>query len=280
MTLGQKIRTERKKKKLTQNDLCKDRITRNMLSSIENDKASPSLETLRFIALSLEVPISYLVSEDEDIFFYKKSEKINLIREHFGAARYKKCIDAALSLGEIDDEIAYILSVSYFELGKQAVLDGSLSSALKHFDYFNLYSDKTVYTIDKAKVLATFYSAIAKNVKAPMLELDTNYFENSLKGQYDLEFYNFIKNNYSYPYTDPILSNHIKAKAYMKEFKYNHALTLLHEIEATKSKKNYNAYLVLNLYTDIEYCYKQIADFENAYKYSTKRMTLMEQFDS
>ena len=52
------------------------------------------------------------------------------------------------------------------------------------------------------------------------------------------------------------------------------------KIEAAKSKKNYNAYLVLNLYTDIEYCYKQIADFENAYKYSTKRMTLMEQFDS
>lgn len=280
MTLGQKIRTERKKKKLTQNDLCKDRITRNMLSSIENDKASPSLETLRFIALSLEVPISYLVSEDEDIFFYKKSEKINLIREHFGSARYKKCIDAALSIGEVDDEIAYILSISYYELGKQAVLDGSLSSALKYFDYFKLYSGKTVYSNDKAEILVNFYSAIAKNIKAPMLELDTNNFESSINTRYDLEFYNFIKSNSAYGYTDPILSSHITAKTYIKEFKYLKALELLHEIEAVKSKKNYNAYLVLNLYTDIEYCYKQIADFENAYKYSTKRMTLMEQFDS
>lgn len=280
MTIGQKIKAERKKKRLTQSDLCKDRITRNMLSAIENDKASPSLDTLRFIALSLEVPLSYLISEDDNIFFYKKAEKISLIREHFGAKKYKKCIDAALTLGEVDDEIAYILSASYFELGKQAVLDGSLSSALKHFDNFRFYTSKTVYLDDKAMILAIFYSAIAKNIKAPMLELDTRYFESAIKNQYDLDFYNFVKNNSTYDYTDRILLNHMTAKTYIKEFKYKQALELLHEIEAEKSKKNYNAYLVLNLYTDIEYCYKQIADFENAYKYSTKRMTLMEQFDS
>ncbi len=280
MTLGQKIKTERKKKKITQSVLCKGKITRNMLSAIENDKASPSLDTLRFIALSLEIPLSYLISEDEDIFFYRKAEKINIIREYFKTNKFKKCIDVALSLGELDDEISYILSISYFELAKQAVLDGSLLSAMKYFDAFQLYSSKTVYSNDKTNVLATLYLAVAKNIKAPLLELDTENFESSINCQYDLEFYNFIKGNLTYNYSDPILSKHITAKVYIKELKYKQALTLLHEIEAAKSKKNYNAYLVLNLYTDIEHCYKQIADFENAYKYSTKRMTLIEQFNS
>ena len=60
-----------------------------MLSEIENDKATPSLDTLRFLALSLELPMSYLVSESDDLFFYKKSEKIASIKSNFNEKKYK-----------------------------------------------------------------------------------------------------------------------------------------------------------------------------------------------
>ena len=58
MTLGQKIKKIRVDKKLTQASLCNGKITRNMLSEIECDKASPSLATLKYIAQRLDVSIA------------------------------------------------------------------------------------------------------------------------------------------------------------------------------------------------------------------------------
>ena len=46
MTLGEKLRKTRMEKGLTQTDVAGERITRNMLSQIENDVASPSVGTL------------------------------------------------------------------------------------------------------------------------------------------------------------------------------------------------------------------------------------------
>ena len=50
---------------------------------------------------------------------------------------------------------------------------------------------------------------------------------------------------------------------------------------ADKTKGDeYNAYLIFGVYTDLEYCYKSVLDFEKAYFYSNKRLTLIEAFKS
>lgn len=46
MTLGQKIKEARLERNMTQKDVVGDYITRNMLSKIENDSATPSVKTL------------------------------------------------------------------------------------------------------------------------------------------------------------------------------------------------------------------------------------------
>ena len=92
MTLGEKIKQARKSKKITQEELCKDKITRNMLSAIENGKAQPSIDTLRFLALSLELPIAYLLSNDDNIGFYQKAEKILDIIRLYSEQKYKSCV--------------------------------------------------------------------------------------------------------------------------------------------------------------------------------------------
>ena len=66
MTLGKKIRLLRIDRKITQQELVGDFITRNMLSQIENDVATPSMKTLQYLSETLEVPLSYLVDEDND----------------------------------------------------------------------------------------------------------------------------------------------------------------------------------------------------------------------
>lgn len=64
MNLGEKLRLARQEAGLSQRELCGDRITRNMLSQIENGSASPSVSTLRFLAQRLGKPVSFFLEED------------------------------------------------------------------------------------------------------------------------------------------------------------------------------------------------------------------------
>lgn len=63
MNLGERIKQARLEAGLSQRELCGDRITRNMLSQIEHGTASPSMQTLRYLAERLEKPISYFLEE-------------------------------------------------------------------------------------------------------------------------------------------------------------------------------------------------------------------------
>lgn len=62
MTLGQKIRAARQERGMTQKELVGDYITRNMLSKIEHDSATPSVRTLEYLAKALGVPTGYFLS--------------------------------------------------------------------------------------------------------------------------------------------------------------------------------------------------------------------------
>lgn len=85
-TLGSRIRTLRKQKKLTLEALADHHITKGMLSLIENDKANPSMETLYYIADRLQVDISSLLAEVSIIELrelLKKVEDIYNANTHF-----------------------------------------------------------------------------------------------------------------------------------------------------------------------------------------------------
>ena len=63
MDLGSKIKEARLAAGLSQRQLCGDRLTRNMLSQIENGSAKPSMNTLGYLAEQLGKPISYFLEE-------------------------------------------------------------------------------------------------------------------------------------------------------------------------------------------------------------------------
>ena len=64
MELSQKLKQARLDAGLSQKALCGDRITRNMLSQIENGSARPSMDTLRYLAGQLRKPLSYFLEDD------------------------------------------------------------------------------------------------------------------------------------------------------------------------------------------------------------------------
>ena len=64
MELSRKLKQARLDAGLSQKALCGDRITRNMLSQIENGSARPSMDTLRYLAGQLGKPLSYFLEDD------------------------------------------------------------------------------------------------------------------------------------------------------------------------------------------------------------------------
>src|SRR5690625_1316665 len=75
-TLGERIRTLRKERKLTLVELAGNKMTKGMLSLIENNKATPSMDNLTYIAEKLNVPISELL-EDKIV---KEQQLLNKIQ--------------------------------------------------------------------------------------------------------------------------------------------------------------------------------------------------------
>ena len=64
MELSARLKQARLDAGLSQKALCGDRITRNMLSQIENGSARPSMDTLRYLAQQLGKPLSYFLEEE------------------------------------------------------------------------------------------------------------------------------------------------------------------------------------------------------------------------
>ncbi len=279
MTLGEKIKQERKRQGLTQADLAAGRITRNMISLIEKDSANPSVETLKYIAERLNIPLSYIISDDDDAFYYSKMTAIEGIKAAYTAKKYQVAVLRIEKLGKIDDELAFILADSCFELGKKALFTGSLFSAKKHFLRALELCGQTCYNTDRTEALSKMYCTVASNIATPLLEFNTDEFNSSLEKSYDIEFYNYLTLNYDYNFSNPVFSKHLQAKKLIREKNLKEALTLLSEAYAAV-REEYNAFVIFGLYTDLEICYKQLCDFEKAYKYSGKRFSLLEGFKS
>ena len=280
MTLGEKIKALRKQKKITQNELCADKITRNMLSAVECDKATPSISTLKHISERLGVPISYLLSEDDNLFFYEKSAAITHIKHAFAEKKFKSCINAINKLSDTDDELRYILAYSHFELGRKNVLHGSLFTGANHLSLAKKYCSLTIYDTEDIERLMILFSAIAKNIQAPLLEFDPHQFEDTLDRRHDYELYRYVLGDTEYKYKNNTFSKHHKAKQLMRDGNYRDALIMLEEISGENKPDSYNSYVMFKVYTDMETCSKQLMNFENAYKYASKRMSMLEGFKS
>lgn len=78
--LGERIRFYRKSKKMSGQELARlAGVSRSLISQVEKDIANPSIETLRRIAIALEIPIALLFEETtppNGILIHKNSRKI------------------------------------------------------------------------------------------------------------------------------------------------------------------------------------------------------------
>ncbi|MBM7837305.1 transcriptional regulator with XRE-family HTH domain [Alkalihalobacillus xiaoxiensis] len=85
-SLGSRIRALRKQQGKTLADLAGERLTKGMLSLIENDKAQPSMESLHYIAETLGVEKSELL---EEVSIRQLRELLDIGRQAYDEEKYE-----------------------------------------------------------------------------------------------------------------------------------------------------------------------------------------------
>lgn len=280
MTIGEKIKKARLHRGLTQSELCEGGITRNMLSRIENGTALPSLESLEFLAGKLKIPAGYLLSDEYDVDLYIYNEKIRELRTLFGEKKYRSCITGAAEPSGQNDEVYCILAYSHYYVGLEYFYGGSMQSAAGNFAKALEYCEKTVYDTTLIKTTTPLYRAVCENTTLPLLNFDRDSYLSLALGATDFEFFKYLTQDTEFMFSNERYSEHMRAKRLMRERKYEEAAKILSDIENTRRSFAPNAYLMLLVYTDLEVCYKNLLDFERAYKYSSKRISLLEGFSS
>ena len=121
--IGEKIKSLRVSKRMTQSELAGDQITRNMLSLIENGSALPSLQTIMYLSERLGVPAGILLARESEELLYKKMGELPKIKSRYKAGEYKLCaaMCEAIVGEECDDEIEHILSMCHFNIAKVCI---------------------------------------------------------------------------------------------------------------------------------------------------------------
>ena len=134
MTLGEKLKALRKARGMTQAQLAGDRITRNMLSSIERDAALPSYETLRFLGKELAVNPGCFFDDDADLLSCLLRADMPKIRAAFNEGSFDECISTAEPYKDCSDtELFSILSYAHYRLAIAAFEGFAYDEAKNHF---------------------------------------------------------------------------------------------------------------------------------------------------
>ncbi len=156
--IGERIRQLRQRRGLTQKELVGERMTRNMLSLIENGTALPSLPSLVYLAETLEVPVDYFLSPTEEERFLKLSI-IEDLRQAFGAERYNECLARLLIFpaSAVDDEIAWIGVQAHLHTALDFAGEFELRSATQSLKNAQELSTKSVYVGEDIKKALAFY---------------------------------------------------------------------------------------------------------------------------
>ena len=297
MNIGNKIKSLRVEKLMTQSQLAGDEITRNMLSRIENGAALPSLGTVMYLAKRLGVPAGVLLSDDENEYSFKKSSLIKKIKDSYSAGEYELCLDMCIESGdEADDEISYIATLCCTKLAEKNLIEGKLYEARSLIEKVIFYSSKTIYDtyvyLAQASVLLEFMIEIS-----PMLDLDIsdaayphfcskmmavgssfcryiNLLDEINKGNFEIADVYLEEENPCFDKYSHLYMKHIEAKIKMSQGEYANALEILHSI---LDFEGMTLKLIIYLVSiDIEICCREIEDFRGAYEFATTKLSLIE----
>lgn len=126
MALGEKLKQTRLALGMSQRELCGDRITRNMLSQIENGTARPSMDTLRYLAGRLDKPVGFFLEEQTS-----ESLWLEKCREAYENGDWQTALEAVGDDTRGNWEAELIRSIASLRAAQQAIQEGRQPYALR-----------------------------------------------------------------------------------------------------------------------------------------------------
>jgi len=282
--LGEKIRELRKQRGITQKDLAGEKITRNMLSLIESGNASPSVSTLIYIAERLETPAGYFfASTPEEEGRFLKMSVIAALKEQFSLRQFRECEKICLDLPvfALDDELSYILAVSYLNTASDHAYALNFRPAFSDLDKSEKYASSSLYCGSEFTRALIFYRALFHAVTIddfPDVLCDAavcgEYVPFSLV-QYFITL-KMLKAGENYYYNFPAGSyhdRHIAALTLVMDERLTDGVKRLRELSLDPSLPYYMQYRVLS---DLESAANTAGDVRLAYSSSRRKLELIE----
>ena len=290
MNIGEKIKRLRLKRGMTQNQLAGDEVSRNMLSLIEHDRATPSLQTLCAMAAKLKVSPAFLLAEKKEEQILLRCAAISDIRLAFGARNYLICTDLCQALyadgASRDDEIDLILSESLFGNAKEALLSDHVRMACSLLDESVFYAARTVYHTDHLIAAAALYFEYLGHLSPSLMSENLETERQQLNGAMGLVKDVHCRYMQAFldgtPLTllpeDPpyagLLAKHITAKQYMADGDYERAGNLISDI--LNDEDILPGIIMYHVFTDMEECCRRLGNSRNVGMYQGIKMSLFE----
>ena len=293
MNIGERIRELRISKLMTQADLAGDRITRNMLSCIENGSANPSLSTIVYIAGRLGVPAGFLLAEQGDEMAYRKMSNLSNIKKAYTTGDVQSCRSLCLSgCPEPDDEISLLLANCDAEIAVEEFWSGRLRSSCRFFDEALSYAEKTIYSTDaieaEIRVYFRFMERISHTLYSDLLDEEKmlSVKSNSILSRYLDALYALDAENTSVAEqlideltqsgTYGFFKAHLQNKLLMLNKNYKQAQKALQQLlqDSAMPLNKIELYTVLE---DLEICCRENEDYKNAYRFASEKVELLEQ---
>lgn len=290
MTIGEKIRSLRLAKGLTQAAICGDTITRNMLSRIENGAALPSVTTLQELSRRLGVSAGYFLDEIDDPFPYLKTAMMPPIKEAFRTQRYAACLEMIASLPK-DDELRFIEAYSFLALGSETYRKGHLTSAEHFFKAAIAAAEETLYDSKMLKQKGEYYLSLirrAKENKLPELSIaDGSIFGETIEYYLYLYMLNVTKNTRydlaasiydTLKFSSTLFRKHINARLSLLARNPSRAVALLSELIEEMKAGDCDPVFAVNVLADSEAAASALGNYEAAYQTLRQKNELLENF--
>ena len=146
MTLGQKIKSARLERGMTQKELVGNAITRNMLSKIENDAAAPSVRTLEYLAKALDLPAGYFLG-GAGLSDGSVPDGLDEARCAFREGRWLDCLAAleADKKAASSDEGYLLFALAGVNAAAQALEEGDFAAARELAETAQYYNQEGMY---------------------------------------------------------------------------------------------------------------------------------------
>ncbi|PKR78411.1 XRE family transcriptional regulator [Halalkalibacillus sediminis] len=174
-SLGSRIKSLRKKRKLTLEGLAANQMTKGMLSLIENDKAKPSMESLTYIAERLNVEVNELL---EQVSMSELREQLKEAEDLFDKEDFKELKNHLHSIMDKDLPLS-------FETGRLYELYGRALFNLKEEGW-----KKFIDHAEKTFIQLKMFNEAAKLAIFPLLIHFENFeYENALEKLYQKKEY-------------------------------------------------------------------------------------------